>query len=271
MSPFPCNCHAVQFTLFLSCSTIQPYSLWYNTCFLALQFLPPYSQYNLPFLAVQFLPPYSLQYNSPFLAVQISPIPCDFLAIQFLPPYSLRYNSPFFAVQVSPIPCDTISVTLRNWIEWTGFQWGYEKGDQHKSDPVVTYRQGTFVSQWRMLEWATWHCNNDGKEDDDAKQQVFITWADSKIVVIWWHDESTLCKWSLQTALDLSIRNSPTVIKDRGPVIYDWWVCLFRLWLAVGESIKCEWWISFCLCLFQGRQDNGHQNNWSSELSNRYT
>ena len=163
--------------------------------------------------------------------------------------------------------------TARNWMQWTGFQWGYVKGGQykdgHESNPVVTYRQGTFVPQWRMLGWATWHYNN---EIDDAKQQAFIAWADSRIVVIWRHDESTFyandrhkLHWIHQSEtaqLSSKTEGLSVMISEFISSYYGW------LW-GKAPNVNGEY-PSACVYFKAGKNHNGYQNNWSSEPSNGY-
>lgn len=85
--------------------------------------------------------------------------------------------------------------TAQRWMEQLNYRWGLEKKDMyedgHEKEEVVDYQQKKFVSCWKELEKAMRHWTKDGNEEDDAKEHAAATQADGKIVVIWWHDEST--------------------------------------------------------------------------------
>ena len=79
--------------------------------------------------------------------------------------------------------------TAQRWMERIGFQWGVEKKDMyvdgHEKPEVVDYQQRSFIPQWREYESAARRWNQDGEEEDDAKQRASVAWPDGKIVVIW--------------------------------------------------------------------------------------
>lgn len=67
--------------------------------------------------------------------------------------------------------------------------------DGHEREDVVDYRQNVFLPRWRDFESRSrWYNDTQTEEqvDFDAKMRAFMSSAlDTRVVVIWRHDEST--------------------------------------------------------------------------------
>ncbi|KAK7014171.1 hypothetical protein R3P38DRAFT_2457219, partial [Favolaschia claudopus] len=89
--------------------------------------------------------------------------------------------------------------TAQRWMKRMGYRWKREpKGmysDGHERADVVHYRQNVFLPRWRELEARTrwWNStHSDAHIEFDAQMRAFHSSAlDSRVVVIWRHDEST--------------------------------------------------------------------------------
>ncbi len=78
--------------------------------------------------------------------------------------------------------------TARNWLYRLGYRWTLEPSGQyvdgHERDDVVKYRQDVFLPRWMAFEPRLRIWSLDGKDEDTSTRPT------SRILVVWFHDES---------------------------------------------------------------------------------
>ncbi|EUC58188.1 tyrosine kinase catalytic domain protein, partial [Rhizoctonia solani AG-3 Rhs1AP] len=79
--------------------------------------------------------------------------------------------------------------TAQRWMQWMGYTWMKERrgqfADGHEQDDVKDYRMNFYVPEWTKLERRMRSWDSEGKEVPPTLNEG------ERIVVVWFHDEST--------------------------------------------------------------------------------